>query len=115
MKRAIDETYRRRKIQDDYNKKHHITPKTIEKPVSRLIEKTLIEIPKVKNKDNIDDLFKRMSRTERRNLIQTLTIEMKQASKDLEFERAANLRDMILELEGTLPVLNLNEQRRGKR
>ena len=106
MKRAMDETERRRKIQDEYNKKNHITPKTIEKPIARLIEKTLIEIPKVKDKDRIGDLFKRMSRPERRNLIQTLTIEMKQASKALEFERAANIRDMILELEGTLPVIN---------
>ena len=109
MKRAMDETERRRKIQDEYNKKNHITPKTIEKPISRLIEKTLIEIPKVKDKDRIGDLFKRMSRPERRNLIQTLTIEMKQASKALEFERAANIRDMILELEGTLPVMNVNK------
>ena len=93
MKRAMDETERRRKIQDEYNKKNHITPKTIEKPIARLIEKTLIEIPKVKDKDRIGDLFKRMSRPERRNLIQTLTIEMKQASKALEFERAANIRD----------------------
>ena len=106
MKRAMDETERRRKIQNDYNKAHNITPKTIEKPVSRLIEKTLIEMPKIKTKDRVDDFVKRLSRSERHNLIQTLTAEMKQASKTLEFERAATIRDMILELEGTLPKLN---------
>ncbi|MBR1728346.1 MAG: excinuclease ABC subunit UvrB [Selenomonadaceae bacterium] len=105
MKRAIDETQRRRKIQDDYNKLHNITPKTIKKPVSRLIEKTLIETPKVDPKKKIDSLVKRMSKSEKRNLIQTLTTEMKAASKNLEFERAAMLRDIILELEGTLPTL----------
>ena len=112
MRRAIDETERRRKIQDDYNKKHNITPKTIEKPVSKLIEKTLIELPKVKIRDRVEDFAKRLSRSERHNLIQTLTIEMKQASKALEFERAATLRDMILELEGTLPTLNPANKRR---
>ena len=105
MRRAMDETERRRKIQDDYNKAHHITPKTIEKPIARLIEKTLIEVPKVKPKDRVEDFVKRLSKNERSNLIQTLTAEMKQASKALEFERAATIRDMILELEGTLPAM----------
>ena len=108
MKRAIDETQRRRKIQDDYNKLHNITPKTIKKPVSRLIEKNLIETPKVDPKKKIDSLVKRMSKSEKRNLIQTLTTEMKAASKNLECERAAMLRDIILELEGTLPTLKKN-------
>ncbi len=112
MRRAIDETERRRKIQDDYNKLHHIKPETIKKPVSRLIEKTLIETPKVKNFDKIGSIAKRLSKSERQNLIQTLTAEMKQASKALEFERAATLRDMILELEGTLPTLSNSKSKR---
>ncbi len=104
MKRAINETERRRKIQNDYNKIHNITPKTIEKPVTKLIEKNLIEVPKINPKDRIEDFVKKLSKPEKRNLIQTLTTEMKAASKNLEFERAATLRDIILELEGNLPT-----------
>ena len=96
MRRAIDETERRRKIQHEYNKTHNITPKTITKPVNPLIEKTLVEVPKVSPKDKVGSLVKRLSRPQRQALIQTLTTEMKQASKALEFERAAELRDMIL-------------------
>ena len=106
MRRAINETERRRKIQDKYNKTHNITPRTISKPINPLIEKTLVEVPKVNPKDKIDGIVKRLSKPQRQALIQTLTIEMKQASKALEFERAAEIRDMILELEGTLPILN---------
>ena len=105
MRHAMDETERRRKIQDEYNKTHNVTPKTIKKPVARLIEKNLIEIPKLKTKDKLDSVVKQLSKSERRSLVQTLTNEMKQASKNLEFERAATLRDMILELDGTLPKL----------
>ena len=106
MRRAINETERRRKIQDEYNKTHNITPKTISKPINPLIEKTLVEVPKINPKDKIDSIVKRLSKPQRQALIQTLTTEMKQASKALEFERAAEIRDMILELEGTLPKLN---------
>ena len=66
----------------------------------------------MKSKDNIESIDKRLSKNERRNLIQTLMTEMKQASKALEFERAANLRDMILELEGTLPMINSVKSKR---
>ena len=110
MKRAINETERRRKIQDEYNKTHNITPKTISKPLNPLIEKTLVEAPKVNPKDKIDSIVKRLSKPQRQALIQTLTTEMKQASKALEFERAAEIRDMILELEGTLPTLTSNRK-----
>ena len=106
MRRAIDETERRRKIQAEYNKIHNITPKTISKPINPLIEKTLEEVPKLTKKDKVDSLVKRLSKPQKQALIQTLTTEMKQASKALEFERAAELRDIILELEGTLPTLN---------
>ena len=106
MRRAIDETERRRKIQAKYNKTHNITPKTISKPINPLIEKTLVEAPKVSLKDKAGSLVKRLSKPQRQALIQTLTTEMKQASKALEFERAAEIRDIILELEGTLPTLN---------
>ena len=110
MKRAIDETERRRKIQNEYNKEHNITPKTINKPINPLIEKTLEEVPKVNAKDKINNIVKRLSKPQKQALIQTLTTEMKQASKALEFERAAEIRDMILELEGTLPTLSSSKK-----
>ncbi|MBQ8697774.1 MAG: excinuclease ABC subunit UvrB, partial [Schwartzia sp.] len=97
MQRAIDETLRRRTVQEQYNKKHRITPKTIVKPVKELIETTLVaEEPaeygtKKKHK---------MTKKEKEALIRTLTKEMQDASRALEFERAAELRDMIFELEG---------------
>ena len=83
---------------------------TISKPINPLIEKTLVEVPKVNPKDKIDSIVKRLSKPQRQALIQTLTTEMKQASKALEFERAAEIRDMILELEGTLPTLTSNRK-----
>ncbi len=113
MRRAIDETERRRKIQAEYNKTHNITPKTISKPINPLIEKTLEEVPKLTKKDKMDSLIKRLSKPQKQALIQTLTTEMKQASKALEFERAAELRDIILELEGTLPTLNAAKKMRS--
>ena len=98
MQRAIDETLRRRTVQETYNKKHHVTPKTIVKPVKELIETTLVaEEPTeygTKKKKH------KMTKKEKDALIRTLTKEMQDASRALEFERAAELRDMIFELEG---------------
>ena len=99
MARAMAETNRRRHIQSDYNREHGITPKTIEKPVAPLIEMPLIETPK-KNKKASAQSFAKLSKTERRQFIERLTEEMKEASRRLEYERAAELRDMIIELEG---------------
>ena len=97
MQRAIDETLRRRTVQEQYNKKHRITPKTIVKPVKELIETTLVaEEPAeygTKKKKH------KMTKKEKDALIRTLTKEMQDASRALEFERAAELRDMIFELE----------------
>ena len=98
MQRAIDETLRRRTVQETYNKKHHVTPKTIVKPVKELIETTLVAEEQAeygaKKKKH------RMTKKEKDALIRTLTKEMQDASRALEFERAAELRDMIFELEG---------------
>ncbi|MCR5208541.1 MAG: excinuclease ABC subunit UvrB [Eubacterium sp.] len=90
MERAINETLRRRAIQESYNKEHGITPKTIKKDVRDIIEIT--------SKDNLDSRGKRMTAKERRVLIEKLTREMKEAAKLLEFEHAAFLRDKIREL-----------------
>lgn len=101
MKRAIDETARRREIQQGYNKAHGITPKTIVKPIKPLIETTLVA--ESGGKYEVKPGKKKLTKKDREKLIKTLTREMQQASRALEFERAAELRDMILELDGSLP------------
>ncbi len=92
MENAIRETERRRSIQKAYNEEHGITPKTIVKDVHEIIEiGQKIDNPKKE---------KQMSRMEKEQLIKTLTREMQQAAKILEFEHAAYLRDRINKLRG---------------
>ena len=86
MEKAISETYRRREIQMEYNKKHNIVPKTIKKGVRDILEISAT---------HKDESGKRLSRAEREKLIIELTNEMKAAAKILEFEHAAILRDLI--------------------
>lgn len=108
MKRAIDETARRREIQQVYNKAHGITPKTIVKPIKPLIETTLVA--ESGGKYEVKPGKKKLTKKDRENLIKTLTREMQQASRALEFERAAELRDMILELDGSSTKEGIQEQ-----
>ena len=103
MQRAMDETERRRTIQQQYNRAHGITPKTIVKPIKPLIETTLVAETSAAGEYGKDKKKKKLTKTEREKLLKSLLREMQQASRALEFERAAQLRDMILELEGTLP------------
>ncbi|MBE6629356.1 MAG: excinuclease ABC subunit UvrB [Ruminococcaceae bacterium] len=92
MKRAIDETNRRRAIQDAYNKEHGITPTTIVKGVRDIIEiGSLTEESKGKGK-------KKLSASAREKLIEKLSAQMREAAKRLDFEEAAYLRDKIKEL-----------------
>ncbi|MEG1845343.1 MAG: excinuclease ABC subunit UvrB [Oscillospiraceae bacterium] len=88
MERAISETYRRREKQIEYNKEHSITPQTIKKDVRDILEIS----------SHNDTPKKKMSRREKDDLIIKLTAEMKAASKILEFEHAAMLRDRIQKL-----------------
>ena len=90
MENAIRETERRRKIQQEYNQKNNITPKTIVKDV-----RDIIEIGTKAEKEKPDS---KLSRAEKDELIKRLTVEMKQAAKILEFEHAAYLRDRIEKL-----------------
>ncbi len=99
MSRAIGETERRREIQSKYNREHHITPKTIEKAVAPLIEMPLIETKKKEVKPSAAAL-KKLSKADRKKIIDRLVEEMKEASKALQFERAAEIRDLIVEIEG---------------
>ena len=101
MRRAMDETERRRKIQQAYNLKNHVTPKTVEKPVAPIIELPLKKSEKNKSK-SASELIKKLTPSQRKNLIKSLTAQMKEASRELEFERAAELRDVILKLEDNL-------------
>ncbi len=102
MKAAMEETNRRREIQDRYNKENGIVPKTIIKGIRDLID--LGAKPenesKVKAKTGRKTDRKPMSEKEKTALIERLTAEMKTAAKNLEFEQAAFLRDKIRELKG---------------
>ncbi len=89
MDKAIKETERRRKIQEQYNKKHGIIPKTIVKAIPELISN---------NKEVKDDKPAKLSKSEKAKLMVNIENEMKEAAKNLDFERAMELRDILFEL-----------------
>ena len=91
MKKAIDETKRRRNIQEQYNKEHGIVPKTIVKEIRELITNNLEVEEKAPEK---------MSKKEKQSLMISIEAEMKEAAKNLDFERAMELRDALFELKG---------------
>ena len=93
MKYTIDETARRRKIQERYNEEHGITPRTIIKPIRDVIEATKAYTGDTELKNPKEMTTKELQRT-----IKNLEKEMKQAAKDLQFERAAELRDLLFDL-----------------
>lgn len=95
MRRAIDETNRRREIQEQYNKEHHITPTTIKKAVRDLISITK-EVEKTSQKLEKDP--ESMSRKELEKLLQNMEKQMRKAAADLNFEAAMELRDRIREM-----------------
>ncbi|WP_399538496.1 excinuclease ABC subunit UvrB [uncultured Paenibacillus sp.] len=95
MDKAIRETERRREIQIAYNEKHGITPQTIRKKVHDVIEATKVAEQKA---DYLANEYGKLSKKEKQSLIQRLEAEMKEAAKSLQFERAAELRDALLEL-----------------
>ena len=92
MRGAIEETNRRRAVQMRYNEEHGITPETIRKKVA-----DVIEIGKKPEKEK----GKKLTAKERADLIDRLTAEMREASRTLEFEKAAFLRDRIRDLKTT--------------
>ncbi len=96
MQKAIDETNRRRQIQETYNKEHHIIPQTIHKEIHDLIQgkETMEEASSLLQKG------KKATKQAKKKLIDDLEKEMKEAAKVLDFERAMELRDIILELKG---------------
>ncbi|GAB7387980.1 excinuclease ABC subunit UvrB [Bacillaceae bacterium] len=99
MRRAIEETERRRQIQIEYNKKHGITPQTVRKAVRDIIEATRAAEEKADYLANPQlREYRKMSKQDRKELLARLEDEMKEAARNLQFERAAQLRDLIFEL-----------------
>lgn len=91
MKKAIDETNRRRKIQTEFNEKHGITPTTIKKNISEIIQVT-------KSTENVEEIKEEFSHEQVENIIINLETEMYKAAEELDFERAAEIRDQIAKM-----------------
>ena len=90
MNEAINETERRRKIQEEYNEKHNITPKTIIKEIHDVVT----------NEDEVKEQKpKKLSKKEREKLIISLEKQMREAARNLDFEKAVELRDAMFELQ----------------
>lgn len=96
MEKAISETKRRREIQEEYNLKHGITPKTIQKDIRDVIRATHAAEEAEEYKPAAS--FGKLSKKERDRMIADMEKEMKAAAKALDFERAAELRDLLFEL-----------------
>jgi len=106
MQKTISETNRRRKLQKKYNEEHNIVPATIYKSVEEILASTsLAEVRKRDDKEDYgfakvaEPVLKYMNKEQKEDLIEQLREQMRNAAKDLEFERAASLRDEILRLE----------------
>lgn len=114
MNKLIDETNRRREVQSEYNKLHNINPKTVYKSLEEIISSTSvadIQIAKTKRDDEreqkklkkaAEPLAKFMTEDQRKDLIEQLFVEMKTAARELDFEKAAELRDEIKVLQAGL-------------
>ncbi|WP_353422915.1 excinuclease ABC subunit UvrB [Staphylococcus xylosus] len=96
MRYALDETERRRTIQETYNEKYNITPTTINKKIHDVISATVDNDET--NERQQTEVPKKMTKKEREKTIANIEKEMKKAAKDLDFEKATELRDMLFEL-----------------
>ncbi|MEB8068331.1 MULTISPECIES: excinuclease ABC subunit UvrB [Mammaliicoccus] len=96
MRTALDETNRRRETQQAYNEEHGITPQTINKKIRDVISAT-VDTDEVNEKDK-KKAPKKLTKKEREKTIERIEKEMKDAAKDLDFERASELRDILFEL-----------------
>ncbi len=103
MQAAIDETARRRAIQEAYNEEHHITPKTIQKEIRDSIRITTA-VNNAEENESLMDTIRGMNRNEKEEAVHNVELEMRQAAKDLNFEKAAELRDIILELKAEYKI-----------
>ncbi|MDK8610284.1 excinuclease ABC subunit UvrB [Aerococcus urinae] len=103
MQAAIDETARRRAIQEAYNEEHNITPKTIQKEIRDSIRITTA-VNNAEENESLMDTIRGMNRNEKEEAVHNVELEMRQAAKDLNFEKAAELRDIILELKAEYKI-----------
>ena len=106
MQKTITETNRRRKLQSEYNEKHKIKPATIYKTMEEILSSTSIaDVRKKEDKEDFgfakvaEPVLKYMDNDQKKDLIDQLREQMHEAAKDLEFEKAASLRDEIVKLE----------------
>ena len=90
MQQAIEETARRRKIQEKYNQDHHIVPQTIQKEIREVISNA--------DTTSKDKKQKKMTKKELAKTVEAIEQEMKEAAKALDFERAMELRDILFEM-----------------
>ncbi|MAT40002.1 MAG: excinuclease ABC subunit B [Ectothiorhodospiraceae bacterium] len=112
MQKVIDETQRRRELQKEYNEEHNIQPMTIRKSMEEIMNSTTIADVKVKYDQKVaekqamklvaEPVLKYMTNEQKSELLEQLETEMRTAAKDLEFERAAQLRDEIERIKGTV-------------
>ena len=93
MKEAIEETQRRRTIQEAYNKEHNITPKTIKKEIRDVV--TIVDT---------EDVVEHKQKVNSKKVMEEIELEMKEAAKNLDFERAMELRDILFEMQGEQSV-----------
>lgn len=98
MKEAIDETTRRRKIQEEYNKEHNIIPTTIKKEIGEVVGNDKLESLENINAAITLDNYQKLSKIEQKNIMEKLEKQMREAAKALQFEEAMTLRDIIFEL-----------------
>lgn len=105
MQKAIDETKRRRSIQMKYNEEHHITPKTIIKPIQDAITATKPSEDTGEKEDSAEFTtrdFAKLKRADQEKMVAELTEQMQSAAKRLDFEQAATLRDTVMELKAQM-------------
>lgn len=100
MRDAIDETLRRRAIQKEYNDKHGIEPQTIRKEIKDIIERTSEAESEIEAYEAVEKELKLNPQMPKKQKIETLKNAMLEAAKNMEFEKAAMLRDTMLSLEG---------------
>jgi len=98
MELAIEETKRRREIQERYNEEHGIVPQTIQKEIRDVIRATHVAEESETYQEQSAPNYAKLSKKEREKVMQQLELDMKEAAKALDFERAAELRDLLLEL-----------------
>ncbi|MCX7930232.1 MAG: excinuclease ABC subunit UvrB [Chlorobi bacterium] len=116
MQRVIEETNRRRRLQEEYNRTHGINPRTVYKSLEEILRSTSVadvkiqrqrrkqEADAIRQLKRVEPLVEKLSRQQLEQLIEELFTQMKQAARDLDFERAAELRDEIQRLQLALQV-----------